>query len=152
MENELFREKIVKEYVKYKKPERKLTDVWNNEEYIKFYEDNKRSLNSLLIDINAYFVDNQKNIEKESKLTSRQIGCIQRITRTFTETLYGNHSDDFSHAYYELLDFIFYPEYDLKELSYNEIEVIRMMIAYLISKADEFIKDYETPNILTNIN
>ena len=108
MENELFREKIVKEYVKYKKPERKLTDVWNNEEYIKFYEDNKRSLNSLLIDINTYFVDNQKNIEKESKLTSRQIGCIQRITRTFTETLYGNHSDYFSHAYYELLDFIFY--------------------------------------------
>lgn len=27
MENKLFREKIVKEYVKYKKPEKKLTDV-----------------------------------------------------------------------------------------------------------------------------
>ena len=41
------------------------------------------------------------------------------------------------------MDFIFYPEYDLKELSYNEIEIIRMMIAYLISKADEFIKEYK---------
>jgi len=39
-----------------------------------------------------------------------------------------------------LLDFIFYPGYDLKKLSYNEIEIIRMMIAYLNSKADEFIK------------
>ena len=45
--------------------------------------------------------------------------------------------------YYELLDFIFYPGYDLKELSYNEIEIIRMMIAYLNNKADEFIKKYE---------
>ena len=143
METELFREKIVKEYVKYKKPERKSNDVWSKEEYIKFYEDNKRSLNSLLLDINEYFVDNKEKIEKESKLTSRQIGCIQRITKTFTETLYGNHSDDFSYAYYELLDFIFYPECDLKELSYNEIEITRMMIAYLISKADEFIKKYK---------
>lgn len=143
METELFREKIVKEYVKYRKPEKKLTDVWSNDEYIKFYEDNKRSLNFLLLDINEYFVDNKEKIEKESKLTSRQIGCIQRITKTFTKTLYGNHSDDFSYAYYELLDFIFYPEYDLKELSYNEIEIIRMMAAYLISKADEFIKKYK---------
>lgn len=39
MENKLFREKIIKEYVKYKKREKKLTNVWNNEEYIKFYED-----------------------------------------------------------------------------------------------------------------
>ena len=63
MENKLFREKIVKEYVKYKKPEKKLTDVWSNDEYIKFYEDNKRSLNSLLLDINEYFVDNkEKNL------------------------------------------------------------------------------------------
>lgn len=36
-----------------------------------------------------------------------------------------------------------YPGYDLKELSYNEIEIIRMMIAYLNSKADEFIKKYK---------
>mgnify|MGYP001068557806 CR=1 FL=1 len=63
MENKLFREKNVKEYVKYKKPEKKLTDVWSNDEYIKFYEDNKRSLNSLLLDINEYFVDNkEKNL------------------------------------------------------------------------------------------
>ena len=63
METELFREKIVKEYVKYRKPEKKLTDVWSNDEYIKFYEDNKRSLNFLLLDINEYFVDNkEKNL------------------------------------------------------------------------------------------
>jgi hypothetical protein len=31
MENELFREKIVKEYVKYKKPEKKSNDVWSKE-------------------------------------------------------------------------------------------------------------------------
>ena len=49
--------------MKYKKPEKKLTDVWSNDEYIKFYEDNKRSLNSLLLDINEYFVDNkEKNL------------------------------------------------------------------------------------------
>ena len=31
METELFREKIVKEYVKYKKPEKKSNDVWSKE-------------------------------------------------------------------------------------------------------------------------
>lgn len=143
MKNELFREKIVKEYVKNKKPEKKQDDVWSIEEYINFYEENKKSLNSLLLDINEFFVDNKKEIEKESNLTSRQVGCIQRITKVFTKTLYGSQAQDFSQAYYELLDFIFYPGYDLKELSYNEIEIIRMMIAYLNSKADEFIKKYE---------
>lgn len=143
MGNKSFRETIVKEYVHNRKPEKKSDEGWSIDEYIKFYEDNKKSLNSLLLDINEYCVDNKKNIEIESNLTERQIGCIQRITKTFTKTLYGNQAQDFSHAYYELLDFIFYPGYDLKELSYNEIEIIRMMIAYLISKADEFIKKYE---------
>ena len=142
MEKELFREKIVKEYVHNRKPEKKSDEVWSIDEYIKFYEDNKKSLNSLLLDINEYFVDNKKEIEKESNLISRQIGCIQRITKIFTNTLYGSQAQDFSQAYYELLDFIFYPGYDLKELSYNEIEIIRMMIAYLNNKADEFIKKY----------
>ena len=31
METELFREKIVKEYVKYKKTEKKSNDVWSRE-------------------------------------------------------------------------------------------------------------------------
>lgn len=143
MKRELFREKIVKEYVYNKKPEKESGVVWSNEEYIKFYEDNKKSLNSLLLDINEYFVDHKKDIEKENKLTDRQIGCIQRITKVFTKEIYGDDARDYSQAYYELLDFIFYPGYDLKELSYNEIEIIRMMIAYLISKADEFIKKFE---------
>ena len=140
MEKELFRESIVKEYVNNKKPEKKLDDVWTVDEYIKFYEENKKSLNSLLLDINEYFVDNKQDLETEAKLTERQIGCIQRIMKSFTKTLYGNDAQDFSQAYYELLDFIFYPGYDLKELSFNEIEIIRMMIAYLYNKADEFIK------------
>lgn len=143
MENKLFRETIVIKYVETRKPEKKTEDVWSIDEYIRFYEENKKSLNSLLLDINEYFVDNKKEIEKESELTSRQIGCIERITKVFTETLYGSQDKDFSQAYYELLDFIYYPGYDLKELSYNEIEIIRMMIAYLINKADEFIKKYK---------
>lgn len=140
MEEKLFRGKIVKEYVN-KKVEKKKDTVWSIDEYIQFYEDNKKSLNSLLLDINEYFVDHKKEIEKESELTIRQIGCIQRITKTFTETLYVSQANAFSHAYYELLDFIFYPGQELKELSYNEIEIIKMMISYLISKADEFIKN-----------
>ena len=85
MENKLFREKIVKEYVKYKKPEKKLTDVWSNDEYIKFYEDNKRSLNSLLLDINEYFVDNKeknliidKNDEVAINFLNKQINKYER--------------------------------------------------------------------------
>lgn len=139
----LFRESIVKKYVYNKKIEKKTDEVWSINDYIKFYEDNKKALNSLLMDINEYFVDHKKEIEQENNLTQRQIGCIQRITKTFTKTLYGNKTQDFSQAYYELLDFIFYPGNDLKELSYNEIEITRMMIAYLISKADEFIKKYK---------
>ena len=140
MASKSFRELIVREYVDNRKPEKKLDELWCIDEYIKFYEENKKSLNSLLLDINEYFVDNKEKIEKESNLTIRQNGCIQRITQVFTESLYGNEEQEFSQAYYELLDFIFYPGYDLKELSYNEIEIIRMMIAYLSSKADEFIK------------
>lgn len=139
MKDKLFREKIVIEYVN-KNIEKKKDEEGSIDEDIQFYEDNIKSLKSLLLDINEYFVDYKEKIEKESKLTVRQIGCIQRITKIFTETLYGSHADDFSYAYYELLDFIFYPGYELKELSYNEIEIIRMMISYLISKADEFIK------------
>lgn len=134
----MFREEIVKKYVN-NKIEKPTNEVWTNDQYIDFYKGNKKSLHSLLLEINEYFVDNKKIIKKESQLTQRQIGCIQRITKSFIETLYGAYEQDFSHAYYELLDFIFYPGYDLKELSYNEIEIIRMMIAYLESKADEFI-------------
>ena len=141
MDNRLFRESIVKEYVNNKKPEKKIDDVWSVDEYIKFYEDNKESLNSLLLDINEYFVDNRRDIETETKLTERQIGCIQRITKSFTKTLYGSEAQDFSQAYYELLDFIFYPGYNLKELSFNEIEISRMDIAwiYLIANKDDKI-------------
>ena len=57
------------------------------------------------MDINEYFVDYKKGIEKESKLTVRQIGCIQRITKIFTEILYGSHSDDFSHAVLNLKNY-----------------------------------------------
>lgn len=85
MENKLFREKIVKEYVKYKKPEKKSNDVWNNDEYIKFYEDNKRSLNSLLLDINEYFVGNKeknliidKNDEVAINFLNKQINKYER--------------------------------------------------------------------------
>ena len=60
MENKSFRELIVKEYVHNRKPEKKSDDVWGINEYIKFYEDNKKSLSSLLLDINEYFVDNNK--------------------------------------------------------------------------------------------
>lgn len=85
MENELFREKIVKEYVKYKKPEKKSNNVWSKEQYIKFYEDNKRSLNSLLFDMNEYFVDNKeknliidKNDEVAINFLNKQINKYER--------------------------------------------------------------------------
>lgn len=85
METELFGEKIVKEYVKYKKPQKKSNDVWSKEEYIKFYGDNKRSLNSLLLDINEYFVGNKeknliidKNDEVEINFLNKQINKYER--------------------------------------------------------------------------
>lgn len=56
---------IVREYVHNRKPEKKSDEGWSIDEYIKFYEDNKKSLNSLLLDINEYCVDNKKNIEIE---------------------------------------------------------------------------------------
>ena len=141
MENESFRETLVIKYVA-RKIEKHSDDIWSVDDYIKFYEDNKKSLNSLLLDINEHFVDNKDKIERENELTGRQIGCIKRITETFTEMGYNNNKEGaFSHAYYELLDFIFYPEFNLKELAYNEVEIIKMMTAYLLNKADEFIKN-----------
>lgn len=136
----MFREIIVKEYVDNRKPEKKLDEVWSAEEYIKFYEDNKKSLNSLFLDANEYFVDHKEEMKNESNLTTRQIGCLQRITKCFSESVYQDDAKVFSQAYYELLDFIYTPGYDYDELSYNEIEIIKMMISYLNNKADELIK------------
>jgi len=76
MGSKSFRETIVKEYVYNRKPEKKLDELWCIDEYIKFYEENKKSLNSLLLDINEYLVDNKEKIEKETELTIRQVGCI----------------------------------------------------------------------------
>ena len=46
MENKLFRETIVIKYVETRKLEKKTEDVWSIDEYIRFYEENKKSLNS----------------------------------------------------------------------------------------------------------
>ena len=141
-EDMLYREKIVLEYC-HKKFEKKPDEVWSIDQQIEFYEKNRSSLNSLLLDINEYFVDNKsrfyQEIGDEHILTYRQKGCIRRITETFTDEVYGSEIEEFSHAYYELLDFIYYPETDLVELSFYEIEIIRMMISYLINKANQYI-------------
>lgn len=140
----MYREEIVKEYVD-KKIERNDDGefAWSVDDSINFYKKNKEVLQELLWDINEYFVEHKKEIEEESELTHRQIGCIQRITKEFTNILYGSSEKDFSKAFYELLDFIFYPDTELKELTFNEIEIIRMMIAYLINKANDAILMHE---------
>ena len=66
---------------------------------------------------------------------------LQSVTKCFSESAYKDDAKDFSQAYYEMLDFIYTPGYDYDELSYNEIEIIKMMISYLNSKADEIIKN-----------
>ena len=45
MGEDLFREKIVKKYTN-RKLEKKINEVWSIDEYMKFYEDNKKLLNS----------------------------------------------------------------------------------------------------------
>ena len=141
-EEVLYREKLALEYC-HKKFEKITDEVWSIDQQIEFYEKNKISLNSLLLDINEYFVDNKSWFYQqrgyEYILTGRQEGCVIRITKTFIDKVYENDIEAFSHAYYELLDFIYYPGTGLVELTFHEIEIVRMMIAYLINKADQYI-------------
>jgi len=140
----LFREELANEYAS-KKLEKPEDACWPIDEYIDFYEKNKVLLHTLLLEINEYFVDRKDeyhtDIGKESVLTERQNECIRKITEIFTSEVYGSNtfSEGFSLAYSELIDFIYYSKTKLEELTFNEIEIVRMMIAYLINKADQCI-------------
>lgn len=144
----LFREELANKYAS-KKLEKPEDACWPIDEYINFYKQNKVLLHSLLLDINEYFVDHKQEyyIARGEKytLTKRQSECISNITDIFTREVYGQSSfvEGFSLAYSELIDFIYYPKTKLEELTLNEIEIIKMMIAYLINKADQCISCLE---------
>lgn len=140
----LFREELANEYAS-KKLEKPEDACWPIDEYINFYKQNKVLLHSLLLDINEYFIDHEQeyyaNRGKEYILTKKQNECIRKITGVFTSEVYGRSTfvEGFSLAYNELIDFIYCPKIKMEELTFNEIEIIRMMIAYLINKADQCI-------------
>ena len=131
------REELTKKYVQLK-PERH-KDVYSIDEQIEFYNRNIDVLNILLNDLQQIIADN-KYIDKSVKLTNRQLGCINRCIEEFN-TRYELSDQNFSRAFYEITDFIFYPGCGLTNFTMKEIEISKMMASYLIYKANEIILD-----------
>lgn len=121
-----------------------LNDDYNTiEDYKNFYKKSIEMLNELVNEVNEMLVNSDKEVLK-NELTNRQIGCIQRCINTFVEKTFDSKEKAFTHALYELTDFIYYPttRFEYKELSVLEVEIIKMMGAYLIDKANEHIMIY----------
>lgn len=108
----------------------------SNEELIQYY----KKYQDVLLDL----LDDLKTIESETRLLTnelniRQRGCINRCSSEFVDSGWHRIDQKYTQAFYEIIDFIYYPGYEYKELAKNEIETIRIMASYLIMKADEII-------------
>ena len=128
--------KLNKKYYKYGNPA-KNKDPKYLISYYKKYQDVLleliNELNNTKEDISI--IKNDFNI--------RQTGCIKRCSKEFVDNIYKDKDEKFTQAFYEIMDFIYYPEFKYNDLARNEIDTIKMMASYLIFKAGELIYEIE---------
>lgn len=115
-------------------------ELYTVNEQIAFYEENI-SILKYLLDKLDYGIKEYEYTSKKTELNIRQNGCIRRIMDIFVAKDDEKYYTKFSEAFYELTDFIYYPNFKYDKLSLHEIEIIKMMANYLINKA--YDKIYE---------
>lgn len=109
-------------------------EVYPINEQIAFYEENI-SILKYLLDKLDYAIKEYEYTSKKTELNIRQNRCLRRIMDIFVVKDDKNYYTKFSEAFYELTDFIYYPNFEYDKLSLHEIEIIKMMANYLINKA-----------------